>query len=566
MIKNLKTLSWKKLDWKKAERDLAQLQNDICIAYKIGDLDKMKVLQHRLVNSYAARAVSVRQVTSNQGKSTPGVDRIVWNLPELKSQAIHSLKHALENGYKAQALRKVYIPKPGTDEQRPLSIPTMFDRAMQALFTLALDPIVETRADPRSFGFRKGRSVHDAANYIRLVCGNPNRRSHVYEVDLEKYFDRISHNWILANVPIHRPILKEFLRAKFLGKDVHNHGNIERGVPQGGVISPSISNYVLDGLQEKLEALDLIMVRYADDLVILGKTKEALTAGLVVLDEFLTIRGISRNISKCNFTTIGEGFNFLGFHFREWAWKHPPNKKSKKLGQFHAKPSAANIERVKWKLSQQTKVIRKSASDLIRKLNPILRGWAEHYKTSSSTTAFKDVSFHTYRILARWIIRKHKAIPLRRMISRYFKTVRWKSFGKTRAANWVFYAYDGRSKNTMRFYHLFQIGAVRITNRTQIRMFPSYNPYLIDHAEYFLKRYKAWTMDTPSYNTSLSKIMRKQNFVCPVCKRHFDYEDSIEIHHIRPVSKGGTNRNTNLQALHQECHYQITHPILKGTR
>jgi len=119
----------------------------------------------------------------------------------------------------------------------------------------------------------------------------------------------------LDNVPIHKPILKEFLRAKFLGKDSHNHGDIESGVPQGGVISPSISNYVLDGLEKKLEASDLIMVRYADDLVIFGKTKKALMAGLKVLDEFLSIRGCSRNVSKCNLTTIGDGFNFLGFHF-----------------------------------------------------------------------------------------------------------------------------------------------------------------------------------------------------------------------------------------------------------
>ena len=157
------SLQWKSIDWRKAEKEVNRLQVRIVKATQNEDWHTVKRLQYLITHSFYAKALAVRRVTTNKGKRTAGVDKQLWNTPAEKMRAVLSLT---DKGYKAKPLRRVYIEKKGKKAKRPLGIPTMYDRAMQALYALALEPIAETTADTKSFGFRKERSAQDACEYI----------------------------------------------------------------------------------------------------------------------------------------------------------------------------------------------------------------------------------------------------------------------------------------------------------------------------------------------------------------------------------------------------------------
>jgi len=204
-------------------------------------------LQRLLTHSYSGKVLAVRRVTENQGKKTPGVDQEIWDTPEKKIQAVHALKR---RGYQPQPLRRVYIPKSDGKTMRPLGIPTMKDRAQQALYLLALDPVVETTADNNSYGFRQQRSCADAVEQCFNALSKPNPQW-ILEGDIKSCFDRISHDWLLAHVPMDRAILQKWLKSGYMEKHVLHETT--DGTPQGGIISPALSNCALDGLERLLK-------------------------------------------------------------------------------------------------------------------------------------------------------------------------------------------------------------------------------------------------------------------------------------------------------------------------
>src|SRR5216683_6564692 len=223
---------WHSTDWKKAHVNVRRLQARIVQAMKAGKWGKVKALQHILTRSFSAKALAVKRVTENQGKNTPGVDKVTWQDPESKGKALHGLK---QRGYRPQPLRRVYIPKPN-GKKRPLGIPTMKDRAMQALYLQALDPIAETLADPNSYGFRKERSCADAMAQCATVLSNSTRPQWILEGDIKSCFDRISHNWLLSHIPMEKTILNKWLKAGYMDKSVLYP--TDDGTPQGGILTP----------------------------------------------------------------------------------------------------------------------------------------------------------------------------------------------------------------------------------------------------------------------------------------------------------------------------------------
>jgi RNA-directed DNA polymerase len=288
------TAEWYALDWQAINRNVRRLQMRIVQATKASRWGKVRALQHLLTHSYSGKILAVRRVTENNGKKTPGMDQEIWDTPEKKTQAIHALE---QRGYQPQPLRRVYIPKSDGKTMRPLGIPTMQDRAQQALHLLALDPVVESTADNNSYGFRQQRSCADAIEqcFKTLSKSNP---QWILEGDIKSCFDRISHDWLLAHVPMDRAILQKWLKSGYMEKHVLHETT--DGTPQGGIISPALSNCALDGLErlvkekfptkkplssfgDKFPCVNLI--RYADDFIITGRSKELLEGEIKPLVE-----------------------------------------------------------------------------------------------------------------------------------------------------------------------------------------------------------------------------------------------------------------------------------------
>src|SRR6202451_3317060 len=230
---------WYAIDWQAINRNVRRLQVRIVQATKAGRWGRVRALQHLLTRSYSGKVSAVRRVTENKGKKPPGVDQEIWDTPEKKTQAVHELKR---RGYQPQPRRRVYIPKSDGKTMRPLGIPTMKDRAQQALHLLALDPVAETTADKNSYGFRQQRSCADAIGQCFNALKSATTQW-VLEGDIRSCFDKISHDWLLAHVPIDRVILQKWLESGYMEKHVLHETT--DGTPQGGIISPALANCAL---------------------------------------------------------------------------------------------------------------------------------------------------------------------------------------------------------------------------------------------------------------------------------------------------------------------------------
>lgn len=259
-----KGTSWNNIDWDKASTMVNRMQYRISKAWKNGNFNLAKRLQYLLSNSFYAKALAVRKVTSNKGKHTAGIDGLLWQTDRQKTKAVENL---VIKGYRAKPLRRVYIPKK-SGKLRPLSIPTMEDRAMQTLFNMCLDPIQEATADPNSYGFRLGRSCQDARERLHVILSRKNSVQWILEGDIKGCFDHISHEWMESNIPMNKKVLHQFLKAGYVFQE-RLFPN-EEGTPQGGAISPTLANMVLNGMEGLLSEhfgknAKIRLTRFADD-------------------------------------------------------------------------------------------------------------------------------------------------------------------------------------------------------------------------------------------------------------------------------------------------------------
>jgi len=333
---------WDLTDWKKVEQQVNRLQVRIAKASINKKQNEVKRLQYLLTHSFYTKLLAVKKVTTNKGKNTSGIDGEQWSTPASKMKAVLRLT---DKGYKAKPLKRVYIEKKGKKEKRPLGIPTMYDRAMQALYALALDTVSESMADNKSFGFRKGRSCHDACEYIFTALSRKISPRWILEGDIKGCFDNISHDWLIENIPMDKSVLKQFLKAGFIFK--HELFPTEEGTPQGGVISPIFANMALDGMQLALDkefntnkkgkvapykrpGFKVNLIRYADDFIITAIDEEVAQRAKKVIKEFLVDRGLELSESKTKISLIDDGFDFLGWNFRKYKGKLivKPSKKS----------------------------------------------------------------------------------------------------------------------------------------------------------------------------------------------------------------------------------------------
>lgn len=396
-------LDWNAIDWPAVQQNVRRLQVRIAKATKDGRWGKVKALQRLLTHSHSGKMLAIARVTENPGKKTPGVDGVIWNTPRKRAQAVQELKR---RGYHPQPLRRIYIPK-ANGKRRPLGIPTMKDRAMQALYWLALDPVAETRADRNSYGFRQRRSCADAIQQCFLALRSA---AWVLEGDIKSCFDKISHEWLLAHVPMDKVILRKWLQSGYMEK--HAVHPTTEGTPQGGIASPTLANYALDGLEQLLrnhypaskrfKSLGgqypcVNFIRYADDFVITGRSKELLEEIRPLVESFLGERGLELSPEKTVITPLTTGFDFLGQNVRRY-----PD------GKLRIKPSRKNIKTF---LKDIRETIRSASSqttaDLIVELNRKIRGWANYHRHVVSKRTFAKVDYAIFVSLWRWARKRH---------------------------------------------------------------------------------------------------------------------------------------------------------------
>ncbi len=457
--------AWQSTDWQVARRKVRRLQMRIAKAKKEGKHGKVKALQWLLTRSHHAKLLAVRRVTSNKGKNTPGEDGILWKGARVKMQAVLSLR---QHGYRAQPLRRIYIPKKN-GKKRPLSIPNMYDRAMQALYKLALAPVAETTADANSYGFREGRCCADAIAAAFNALSKPNSATWVMEGDITGCYDNIAKSWLLENILIDRRILKQWLDAGYV-----EHGityPTHKGTPQGGVISPTLANMTLDGLERAVRnaaprQCRVNFIRYADDFIITGKSKHLLVKHILpVVKQFLAERGLTLSEEKTKFTYIRDGFTFLGQTFR----KHGNT--------LHITPSNEGVLALMRKIGNITrKYVSAPIELIIKKLNQTLRGWGNYHRHVVASTAFSRVDTYVYEQLSRMLRRRHPNRTKKWMIPRY-----WVAAGRI----WVF-AVKKKYKGKDRVYQLLRLSSIGIKRHIKIRA--TANPYAPEDAGYFWNR------------------------------------------------------------------------------
>ncbi|MHB8544917.1 MAG: group II intron reverse transcriptase/maturase [Leptospirales bacterium] len=398
------------MPWKVYEKQVRKLQFRIAKAFREGRTGKVNTLQRLLTRSLAAKALAVRRVTENQGKDTPGVDKIIWTTPEDKSRALLSLGR---RGYRPLPLRRVFIPKKN-GKLRGLGIPTMKDRAMQALFLMALIPVAEEKADPNSYGFRPCRSTADAIEQCFIQLSRSFSPSWVLEGDITGCFDNIGHDWLMTHVPTDRGILRKWLKAGYLHRQTLFP--TPAGTPQGGIISPTLANMALDGLEEVLKERfhrrhQIHMIRYADDFVVTGRSKDVLENEVrPVIVQFLRERGLELSQEKTRITHIQEGFDFLGQNIRKFGRK------------LLIRPARKNIQSFLDKVRDILKKAKATAqTDVIETLNPIIRGWANYHRHIVAKEVFGWVDRQIWRTLWAWIRRRHSVRGARWCKDRYFQ-------------------------------------------------------------------------------------------------------------------------------------------------
>jgi RNA-directed DNA polymerase len=418
---------WHAIDWQRCRRDVRRLQARLVQAVKEQRWRTVRSLQRLLVRSTAAKALAVRRVTDNRGKRTPGVDGIVWRSPGAKANAIGALGR---RGYRTLPLRRLYIPKPGGKKKRPLGIPTMRDRAMQALHLMALDPVAETLLEPHACGFRPERSCADAISHCFNILSQRGSARWVLEGDIRSCFDKISHQWLVAHVPMDKGILRQWLESGYMEGQTLTFSR--EGTPQGGVISPTLMNLTLNGLEAALRERfpghrrqarkhQVYLVSYADDFVITGASEMLLVHEVKpIVARFLAERGLALSTTKTQVTSIEVGFDFLGQNIRKYD-----------NGKLLIMPSRKSQTAFRTKVKSLIRRLRTAPQAvLIRALNPVIRGWANYHRHVVSKRVFSHMDNWLWRKLWRWASRRHPRKSRRWIKRRYFHSVGLR--------NWVF--------------------------------------------------------------------------------------------------------------------------------
>lgn len=566
-------ITWNNIEWSSLQKNVRKVQYQIYKARRNGNMERVHFLQKLLIQSKSAKLVATHRVTTlNKGKRTAGIDKVVLLNPQEKLQLAMTLKIDGQ----ASPIRRVWLPKPGKKEKRPLGIPIIRDRAKQELVRLALEPEWEAVFEPNSYGFRPGRSCHDAieAIFLNMRGGAP---KWVFDADIRKCFDTIDHETLLGKLetfPLIRQQIKAWLKAGVMEGYANAPKTLEiletkAGTPQGGVISPLLANIALHGLENHLKDFvanlplkphpdanrgkatkkkALGIVRYADDFVLIHRNKEILELCITETQVWLSKMGLAISEEKSALRDSRNGFQFLGFQI---IVVRKPTVGNYKIKIQPSKKKQADL------LAKVAKIVKNNISissyDLISMLRPVIIGWANYYRYCECKKIFSKLTHLIFQKLRAWVFRRDTRNGRLNIKQRYFPSGKEYIFdGRIYRDNWILNGKKFFSKEVKKENFLPHISWVKSLKHIKVKEDES--PY--SNSIYWAMR----SIKNSPYSLRVTKLLKKQNQTCTWCKRKFTTFDSTswEIDHIIPKSKGGKDTYDNLQLLHKSCHLEKT--------
>ncbi len=569
--RSLKQIEWDQVYWPKCEQKVAKLQERIYQASLKDNKYAKQYYQKILTTIPESKLLAVRKITTeNRGKKTGGVDKQIITTNEQKIK----LTRKLRIDGKAMPIRRIMIPKPGKSEKRPLGIPTIQDRAKQMLLKLALEPEWEAKFEPSSYGFRPGRSCHDAIEHIfTAVRSNGKNRisgleKWVLDADLRGCYDNINHKYLLKKLntmPHFQKQIKVWLKAGILEGylTTNNYDEIitnEKGTPQGGIISPLLANIALNGLEAYLkewiaEQPDkklknrkqkrdaLTFVRYADDFVVIHKDKNRLEQIQTEIQNWLNKTSkLTLSDEKTKLLPINRGFSFLGFRIIAVRKNNKPKAKiypSKKSQVRLIEKLKINFNRLKTAPQHQ----------LIKKLRPLIMGWANYYKYSECISVFNKIDYIIYKLIRKWALRRHQGRKY--AMNKYFPgtiTI-WKNTKYT--DKWIFKCKETHKNNQNKELILPKLTWTKSKKFKKIKgtatPFDGNDHYWLNRSQYY-----------GGFTDTQRILLQKQKQKCPVCGTKIMPYTTVQIDHIKGKNIENSNNIKNLQLLHISCHIKKT--------
>ena len=537
--------NWHSIDWQKTNRVVKNLRQRIFKATCSENWKTVRNLQRLLMKSHSNLLLAVRRCTQlNQGKKTPGIDGLVVLDPKGRGILVDTLNKFIP--WKPIPTKRVYIPK-ANGKKRPLGIPSLIDRCLQAIVKNALEPCWEAQFERSSYGFRPGRSTHDAIEKIFRGIRPNGRKKWVVDADIKGCFDNIDHDFLIktiGNFPA-RKLIHQWLKAGYVEENTFNR--TEAGTPQGGLISPLLANIALHGMEQALGIRydrrgqimgNRIVIRYADDFVCLCETQEDARVVINHLNQWLKTRGLKLNEEKTKIVHITEGFDFLGFNVR-----HYEDRSSKSGYKLLIKPNKQAVKDIKLKIKQVwLKHQACNVKTIIAKLNPIIRGWANYYKVGVSRKVFESLDAWMHKRARRYAKRMHPKKNETWRKERYFGR-----FNLKRNDKWVFGDFSSG-------IHLLKFSWFKVKRHVLVPGLSSPDDPNPEVQQWFRVKRKR---QSQNYKSSEQKLAKKQNYVCPKCKESLFNGEQLHIHHIIPKSIGGKDTYNNLQLVHLFCHQQI---------